>query len=182
MRAQRSDQDFIYAPASTISAASRVSASVTRSPATNSLCLPICLQGAGQLHAAAVDHRNLMAIRTISAMAWAQPCSARHSRAPLPPSFTTYLITVPPFPSIHTSGSCSGPPVPRRPSAGCPDNETINRRPSGASSKPISQKFVRTDYWIWGRCRLGVRAPWGSRIKPAHSVFLFPRRYCFPRT
>ena len=54
--------DLFTRPASTISAASRVSASVTRRPETNSLVLPICASVAGQLLAAAVHERDLVAV------------------------------------------------------------------------------------------------------------------------
>ena len=71
-------------PASTISATSRVSASVMRSPSTKSLCLAQLLQHAGQRAAAAVHHGDVMAVlRQLRNRLRALAQRREHLRAPL---------------------------------------------------------------------------------------------------
>ena len=79
-------------PAKTISAASRVSASVTRSPLMNSLCLPSAFSVRVNCTPPPCTTATWWPSRTSSAMARVQPSSSDGVSRPAPPNLTTYFI------------------------------------------------------------------------------------------
>ena len=118
-------------PAKTISAASRVSASVTRRPSMNSLCLPSAFSVRVNCTPPPCTTATWLPSRTRSAMARVQPSSSDGVSRPAPPNLTTYFISSPPrrisfetfrFRPAAASHSDFARPGRTRPSANCRGN------------------------------------------------------------